>query len=221
MQNLWNSVNLKNRFLNKTSIYFMFFILFYGIQGIISIFNKRFAPPMDIFAATSIITLFFVLHLFIRFRVIVPIFIGLGFIPHIFGLYSIFGEGKTLYGLALLNYHYDWIVHSVGIFCYSFAFCSITYPYFKRGFKSKPLIFVLLLFFMLGLGAFNEVLEYVGFDVFGYGEGFLEFGDGDSSPNSGPWQNSSMDLISNLVGGIIGIGSFLLIKKQRENLIPS
>ena len=215
MKNLWKYTNLKNRFFDKTSIYFIIFILFYGVQGVISIFNKKIAPPMDIFATTSIIILFFVLHFFVRLKKIVPIFIGLGFIPHILGLYPMFGGG-TLYGLPLLNYHYDWIVHSVGIFCYSIAFCSIMYPYFKRGFKSKLLIFVLVLFFMVGLGAFNEILEYVGFDVFGYGEGFLEFGDGDSSPHAGPWQNSSMDMVSNLIGGVIGIGAFLLIKNRNE-----
>ncbi|MBW2966250.1 hypothetical protein KY342_04055 [Candidatus Woesearchaeota archaeon] len=217
MYNSWKNSNLKNRFLDKTSLFFIFFILFYGIQGIISIFNNKVAPPLDIFAAASIITLFFILHLFIRFKIIVPIFIGIGFIPHIFGLYPLFGEGISLYGLSSLDYHYDWIVHSFGIFCYSIAFCSIIYPYLKKGLKSKFLIFILVLFFMLGLGAFNEILEYVGFDVFGYGKGFLEFGDGDSSPYAGPWQNSSMDMVSNLVGGVIGTGSFLLLKKRNEN----
>jgi hypothetical protein len=217
MENLWKETSLKNRLFDKTSLFFLFFILFYGIQGLISLFNNIVAPPLDTFAATSIITLFFVLHLFIRFKIIVPILIGIGFIPHIFGLYSLFGEGITLYGLSSLNYHYDWIVHSFGMFCYSFAFCSIIYSYLKKGLKSKFLIFILVLFFMQGLGAFNETLEYVGFDVLGYGKGFLEFGDGDSSPTSGPWQNSSMDMISNLFGGVLGIGSFLLIKKMNES----
>jgi len=217
MDSLPKETSLKNSLLDKTSLIFILFILFYGIQGIVSIFSNKTAPPLDIFAAASIITLFFVLHLFIGFKTIVPLFIGMGFFPHILGLYPIFGEGITLYGLASLNYHYDWIVHSVGIFCYSIAFCSIIYPYLKKGLKSKFLIFILVLFFMQGVGAFNEILEYIGFDVVGYGEGFLEFGDGDSSPTSGPWQNSSMDMISNLLGGVLGVGSFLFAKKIDES----
>ena len=129
------------------------------------------------------------------------------------GLYD-FNYIGSLYGASFLNYHYDLIVHFVGIFFFSIAFCSMMYPYFKRGFKSNFIIFVLILFFMLGVGGFNEIMEYVGFDVLGYGEGFLEFGPGDSSPNEGPWENASLDLLANLAGGVIGIGLFLLTKKD-------
>jgi uncharacterized membrane protein YjdF len=155
-----------------------------------------------------------------RFNPIVPILLLLGFVPHLFGLYKVFqynGEHIQLYGSPQFNYHYDWFVHAFGVFCFSIVFCLISYPYFKKGFKSKLLIFVLILFFMTGLGAFNECLEYVGFDVFGFGEGFLEFGAGDSSPRGGPWENASMDMINNMLGGVVGISLFLLLKKRKES----
>ena len=216
----WKNFSFKKRLKDKSSVIFIFFVLFYGIQGIISIFNSNFAPPIDLFAATGIIGLVFVLHLLAGFETIVPVFIGIGFMPHILGLYKIIPYNKnyigTLYGWSFLNYHYDWIVHSFAILCFSIVVCSIFYPYLKKSLKSKFLMFVIFLFFVLGLGAFNEILEYIGFDVFGYGEGFLEFGSGDSSPYEGPWQNSSMDLISNLAGAIIGISSFLLIKGNED-----
>ena len=69
---------------------------------------------------------------------------------------------------------------------------------------------------MLGIGAFNEVLEYVGFDVLGHGEGFLMYGDGDYSPAGGPWENACVDMLANLFGAVIGIGSFLLLKKDQS-----
>ena len=69
---------------------------------------------------------------------------------------------------------------------------------------------------MMGIGAFNEVLEYVGFDVLGYGSGFLEYGAGDSSPVGGPWENASLDMLANLLGIIIGAGGFLFFKKENS-----
>jgi len=197
-------------------------MLAYWAQTLFSLFDKHIAPPPDLFAAASITSFIFMIHLFFRFRAVVPLFLGIGFVPHVIGLYKIIPYNEyysgTLYGWSFFNYHYDWIVHFFAIFCFSIAFCSIFYPYYKKNFKSKFLIFVLILFFMLGLGAFNEILEYVGFDVLGYGEGFLEFGPGDCSPYEGPWQNSSMDLIFNLFGAVSGIGLFLIVKECQEKI---
>ena len=211
----WGELTLKEKLFDKTSLYFIFFILFYLVQGVIALFRDDFAPPLDIFVAAALVFLFWILHIILKFKPIVPVLIGIGFIPHIIGLYEIF-NGHSLYGWQRLDYHYDWIVHLFAMFCYTIAFSSITYKYFKKGFKSNLLIFLLILFFMVGLGSWNEILEYVGYDVGGYGKGFLEFGEGDSSPNGGPWQNSSMDMVCNLAGAFVGAGLFLLLKKYKK-----
>ncbi len=197
---------------DKTSGIFLFFIGFYGIQMVASFFIDGLAPVWDIAAAVFIIALFFMVHKLSGLKPAVPLLIGAGFFPHIIGLYGFFGHGVTLYGSEIFNYHYDWLVHSFGMFCYSAAFCSISYSYLKKGLKSRILVFVFILFFMNGVGAFNETMEYVGFDVLGYGEGFLEYGDGDFSPVGGPWENSSMDMVANLLGILLGIGTFFLIR---------
>lgn len=203
---------------NKTSWVFLAFILFYLVQGIFSIFLENFAKPLDIFAATAVIALFFLLHHFVKLKSIVPLMLGIGLFPHIIGLYKIIpynhGYIGTLYGWAGFNYQYDLFVHFFAIFCFSVAFCSIFHPYLIKGLKSKFLMFIVALFFVIGVGGLNEVIEYVGYDAFGYGEGFLEYGEGDDTPTSGPWKDSCTDLIANIFGGVIGIGGFILIKKQ-------
>ena len=136
----------------------------------------------------------------------------MGFLLHIIGLYKIINYGDYvggLYGYPLLNYHYDLIVHSVGMFFFSLAFCSVFYNYFKEGFKSTWLVFIMVLFIMFGIGAFNETLEYVGYDILGYGDGFLEFGEGDSSSIDGPWENASLDMLANLFGSMLAISIFI------------
>ena len=202
--------------MNTASRYFIWFALFYGIQGIFAIFHKK-APVIDLFTATAIVLIIFIIHRSVNFSKYVPLFLGLGFLLHTIGLYQIIpynGYMGTLYGSPILNYHYDLMVHAVGIFFFSLAFCHMMYLHLKKGLKSKMLTFVILFFFMLGIGGFNEVLEYVGFDVLGQGEGFLEFGDGDTTAGGGPWENASLDLIANIVGSLIGIGSFLLTRKK-------
>jgi len=206
--------------LDSASIWFIVVITFYTIPAFISPFSDNFPPVWDVFVAIVVSSLFFFIHIkYLKFDAVAPIFIGLSFLPHILGLYKMIphkGYLIMLYGLPQLNYHYDWLVHIFAVLFFSIAFCSMTYPYFIKGFKSKWFMFIIILFFMLGAGSLNEIIEYVGYDFLGYGEGFLAFGDGDISPDSGPWQNSSMDMFSNLVGGLIGVGIFLLIKYFKE-----
>ncbi|MEE9525885.1 MAG: DUF2238 domain-containing protein [Candidatus Woesearchaeota archaeon] len=199
--------------------WWLLFIVFYGIQLVLAFFGVIDAPLIDLSFVFFVMLLFFYLSLKFKFGKLVPIGMGFGALLHIIGLYKVIPYGSYyggLYGWAGLGYHYDWIVHGSAIFFLSLAACSIFYPYLKKGLESKMLIFVVMLFFMLGLGAFNEMMEYVGYDVLGHGEGFLEFGEGDSSPVGGPWENASMDLLFNLAGGVVGIGGFLLVKKKKE-----
>lgn len=199
------------------SYIYIFFIAFYALQAIAAIIHKK-APIQDLFIAAFIISLVFLIHLIVGLPKIVPIFIGIGFIPHILGLYEIFYSFNSfngaLYGSAFFGYHYDWIVHFFATFCYSVALGAMSYEYLRKGLKSCFIVFIILLFFMSGLGALNESIEFVGYELFGYGKGFLEFGDGDASPNAGPWQNASMDMVNNIIGAAIGIGLFLLIKRS-------
>lgn len=193
-------------------------MLFYLLQIVLSVFIKKTVPSYDLLIAVFVIFLIYAIHISKGLSIVVPIFIGIGFIPHILGLYPIFpiyenaGLG-TLYGAPQLMYHYDWIVHFFAMFCYTIAFASLIFKPLKKCIKNTFIVFILILFLMQGFGAMNEVVEYIGFETWGYGEGFLEFGDGDSSPTSGPWQNSSMDMVCNFLGSFLGIVVFIFLKK--------
>ena len=118
--------SLKEKLFDRTSLTFLVFMLFYFIQGICSLLLNNFAPPLDIFAATAVISLFFILHLFVKFKIVVPLMLGIGLFPNIIGLYRIIPYNEnyigTLYGWAGFNYQYDLFVHAFAIFCFSIAF---------------------------------------------------------------------------------------------------
>ena len=147
-----------------TTKYFLFFLGFYFLQGILSFFFDFFPHIWDSSAAVLVLAFFFYLDSKVRFSKYVPLYIGLGFLLHIIGLYNIIPYDHSiignLYGFPLLNYHYDLIVHFVGMFFFSLAFCFAFYPYFKKGFRSNWIIYPMIVFVMLGIGSFNETLLY-------------------------------------------------------------
>jgi hypothetical protein len=204
--------------MDSTTKWLLAFFAIYAVQGILSIFYSWLAPTKDLLAAAAIVLILLIIHRMIRIPRISAILLGVSFIPHVIGLYQIIRYDNyvtTLYGAPQLYYHYDWFVHVFAMICISVAFSAMTYKYFMMGFRSKMLMFVIVLFFVLGLGSLSEIMEYVGFDSLGYGSGFLEYGEGDSSPTQGPWQNSSMDMVSNLAGALVGTGLFLLLKRDK------
>jgi len=212
---------LKKRLYGPASALFILAISFFILQMILFFFVDYSPPLIDLVTVTSIMALAFILHLLFKFNKSVPLLLTAGFMVHIIGLYKIIpynpGYVGTLYGAPQLGFHYDWIVHTIGFGFLATALSSVTYDHLKKGLKSSFIIFIVLLFCSTGLGALNEVTEYLGYGVYGYGEGFMEFGDGDSSPDAGPWQNASMDMVNNLLGGIIFIGFFVLRRKYKDS----
>lgn len=203
---------------DKVSILFFIVIGFYAVQAIAAFFFPKIMPPlMDFAAAILLLCLAYLLHKKYGATMVVPIFLGIGFFIHFIGLYNIIPYNQyytgNLYGAPQLNYHYDWIVHSVSMGFFAAAIASIFYPYLKRAFKSDFTVFFFLLLACLGMGLMNEVLEFVGYKFFGVGHGFMEFGEGDISPNAGPWQNSCTDMLNNIIGATVFIGNFILAKR--------
>lgn len=216
--NTRHSKTLKGRLSEPTSILFMLAIFFYAIQAIIAIFSEISPPLVDLLVVTSIIIVAFMIHLKSKgLKKTVPIFLLIGFLFHITGLYVITLHNPyyvgSLYGAPQLSYHYDWIVHLFGTGFLALAFSSIVYPYLIKAFKSRFTIFLIILACIVGMGSLNEIMEFVGFNIVGYGGGFLGLGSGDFSPLENPWQNSCMDMTNNLIGGIVFIGLFMLDKR--------
>lgn len=219
MNSAWGKLALRSRLYDKGSLVFIGFIIFYSVLGFLAMLMEDIAPPHDHFMAALIIFIGLMIHLIVRLRYVVPILIGIGFIPHLLGLYWIFpiyegGGLGTLYGAPQLGYHYDWFVHGFAMLCYTMAFLFMAYGRLMKGFNNVFITIIIALFFMQGIGALNEQMEYIGYEIFGYGEGFLEFGDGDISPDAGPWQNASMDMVSNFIGSFIGIILFFILRMR-------
>jgi len=129
----------------------------------------------------------------------------------------------TLFGTILL-------AHLMGIFgAYTLEFFRLPYDvyihlYFglvlgliffrMKGFnssKNKWFDYIIIVSIILGISAIHEIFEYLGLLVIGTGGGFLGFGPGD-----GGQYDIAQDLISNLIG--IVIGSIIYIFSKKKNL---
>jgi hypothetical protein len=173
--------------------------LFYFIFGI----NK-----VDII--TSLLMLLIFLFV-IRWNYYIPAFsvflIGLSFLLNAIGFirFQYYNEIITLYSFP----HYDLFVHFTGFILFSTGI----YLWYNSKHKNKKLIhLVILSLAIIGTGALIETFEYLGYKLFGHGDSWLEFGEGDSG-EFGPWQDAMEDMIANLFGIITGFSLVYLTKK--------
>ena len=200
----------------RTQFLFFFFLLFYGVQLALSFFIPRMPPFIDFTTGVGILLVFYLIHRKHALPWMLPLCLGIGFLPHIIGLYQSIPYNAyytgTLYGAPQLFDQYDLFVHSVGFGILALAFCMAARPYIKT---TLPTVFTfaILLLCMVGFGALNEVLEYAGYTAFGYGEGFLEYGPGDYGPDKGPWKDAMQDLTANLFGGSLAILLYFRFRK--------
>jgi hypothetical protein len=135
-------------------------------------------------------------------------FMALVFVPNTLGyLY--------LYSSPIFDYHWDWIVHLVAAFSFTLAFTMFLMDNkLSKGFIRAA---ALALFTAITFGAVVEAAEYWGFIFIGFGEGYLGFGDGDTSQNFGPWENSSIDTTLNFAGGLLGIIALIWHYRKKPN----
>ena len=119
------------------------------------------------------------------------------------------------------------ILHNFGTFgVYENYYFGIEYDYYVHGFfgfvaslilfraynlvgpyKGK-FMFVAIIAVVLGFSAFHEIAEFLGAIIWGQGEGFLLVGPGDT----GNW-DAQIDMVNNLVGGLIGLSVYWVKKK--------
>jgi len=212
MKSLNTSSNINSKDSTATAI-FIFFLAFYFIQILLTfVFHT---PIIDYTVIFSAILIMFLLHLKFRFNRYVPLFLGLTFIFHALGFYRIipYGNGQMamLYGAPQLWYHYDWIVHVGGFFFATLTACILFYNPIRKCAKSYAFASLIFILAIIGIGSLIEITEYAGFNLVGYGEGFLLLGDGDFAVKESVWDNSSMDQLSNLIGAMTGMIIFLAV----------
>ena len=141
---------------------------------------------------------------------------GAGTLPHIVGVFPFEIDGKIV-SFYYLYANYDALCHFVG-FCF---FCiGFLILYYSNRTNPSKFDIALVLFALVGAGALIEVSEYIGYRLFGFGEGYLRFGDGDNSANFGPWGDSMTDTISNILGIVSGFTIYIfskyMLKKARK-----
>ncbi len=122
------------------------------------------------------------------------------------GLYI---NGEKLYELMLINlvgapYHifkYDQLMHIYGFFTATLAMYYLIKPSLKKNFNKWISLSIVVIFAGVGLGALNEIIEFSA-------TVFL------NETGVGGYVNTCLDLVSNLIGAVIGMG--LIIWKEKK-----
>lgn len=152
--------------------------------------------------------IFILINRKIHFHPFIAVIIGLFFIPHEIGIWY-------FYSSSVLNGHYDWIAHFVSSFLGAIIIMNILLH--SQYFSNRILITCMITFsVVLAFGVIWEISEYWGFRIFGFGEGYLGFGDGDNSQNFGPWENSSQDSSLNLIGSLLAVVLYGRLRRRKD-----
>ncbi len=130
--------------------------------------------------------------------------------------FSVFGFFKmTFFGLE-----YDTYVHTYS----SLIIAMIAFNYMRK--FNLPLFEILVTAFLitLGVGLFNELVEFAGYKLFGRGEGLFLLGPGDIG-NTNPYENLMTDFFNNFWGNLAGLFFstlyFLIRGKKSDSKIKS
>lgn len=118
------------------------------------------------------------------------------------GLFHVIGTIPHL-DLYAAYTNYDLIVHGIGFFFATRGLLELIPE------EKNSHLFLML----IGLASLMEIFEYLGFVLFGYGGGALQFGSGDANLQLGAWGDSITDMIANSLG--VGL-SLLLYGRKKE-----
>jgi hypothetical protein len=139
-----------------------------------------------------------------------PFVLGVFFIgPFMHASGTVFG----FYGLPM-NPEWDSIAHTMGMLPMGAVFFRrlfLSYGTKKIVTKSNAMCFLISFLAAIGVGAALENIEYIGFLVYGHGDGAFRVGEGDimigSDPHElrGAWGDMESDMLFNGLGALVGI----------------
>jgi uncharacterized membrane protein YjdF len=159
----------------------------------------------------GVIILFFILILLTNKKVDYPNFVLWGL--SIWGFLHMAGggiliDGKRLYELILINISenysilkYDQFVHIFGFFVATLVVFVLLNPLLKTNLKKWTALSIVVVMAGFGLGALNEVVEFIATVI-------------TPATGVGGYMNTSLDLISNLIGAILAM-IYIRIKKGK------
>ena len=123
-------------------------------------------------------------------------------------------KGERLYNLILIPlsesyeiFKYDQFVHIVGFGVATLLMYHIIRPHLKTNLKQWVAVSIVIVMAGLGVGAFNEILEFGATVVV-------------SDTGVGGYKNTSLDLVADLIGAIIAL-IIIRIKESRKTLTAS
>lgn len=129
----------------------------------------------------------------------------------IVGAMHIFGGNIHIFGIRLYDIwlippnilKYDSIVHAFGIFVATFVAYSFIHPHLDKKINHNAVLLSLILISVaMGIGAFNEVLEFGAVVFLG------------AAKQVGDYINNALDLVFNLFGSIIAC--FFIIRYHKR-----
>jgi len=189
-------------------IIYIIFMCIYVFLIIFNIMNKS-QWLIDSIGAVVFLTFVFLICEWFKMEKLEFILFNCALLIHNFGSFG-------FYELTFNIFAYDDIVHLV--FSIIAAYIIFNFIIRKLSIKKKQRIKysiikenkVIFMFLVIAsvtmLGVIVELIEYVGFMYFGFGEGILFFGSGDSSMEgiAGQYLDTMRDIIVNIIGSFIG-----------------
>ena len=188
-------------------IVFLVGVLIFLFFGIYSHFTVR-EYLWDSISSLIIIVLVLFLRKPLHLRAYSLLLIILALAAHLSGVFG-------FYNITPISMQYDHFTHFFGLFAVSTAIFHFLEPLFSWSKKNNFLVFMMILFCSLGIGAFVEQVEYVGYVSLGTGPGLFQFGGLGDTPFTeenlrvmdmlgGGWVNAMLDLNYNFLGAFIG-----------------
>ena len=194
MKKIMNLIQVHSKEIkNVLTITAIIILLFLGIKAYIL---RNIGLVLDATVSILIFIIFFIMYQKLHQDVI----------SYFFVIFTIILHNLYLYPTSPLGIRFDHYMH----FFSGFTIALVTDRAFNENI-SKVKRFFLLVIVALGIGAFGEIFEWLGYGILGYGDGFFLFGSGDE----GEWRNCIFDLIFDLFGGIM-MGIIILFRKVKN-----
>lgn len=185
----------------------LYFIVGYLIVfGFLAILNKN----PEFLYYIIIMTLLVIIAVRYHRKLHLPASVLTGF--SIFGLLHVAGgnlfiNSKRLYDLWLIKgvLKYDNLVHFIALFFITIASYSLLRPHLDKKIKhNKFLLLLLFILISLGIGVFQEILEFGAVIFFNAAE------------RVGNYVNNALDLVFNLIGAVVASVFLLIYHKKYE-----
>ena len=165
-----------------------------------------------------ILTLFYY-WMYDTFRMNMPIFtlLIIGHLTHAMGIFG-------WYHISPVPVQWDHITHIFGAMPFALLFFRWMEQWMDAKFFTKKNLLLLLAVFLAatGVGAVNELSEFIGYLNLGFGDGAFMFGPGDGVAGlegsdlidaiGGGWINEGWDFVYNTIGIIVGMAAMIILR---------